>query len=107
LRRYYAGHTPLDVFLDVAKRFDGHNEQVVLQHLRQNYCVGLDASCRRYMFGMLSEHENRELKAGLDEVIRDHLLRQTLDVVRDRLGPLSHTLSPALRSHNSERLPQY
>jgi hypothetical protein len=73
-RRYYTGHPPLDVFLDVAKRFDGRNEVQVLNHLRQNYCVSLDASCRRFVFGLMSQRENREISTGLDEVIRDHLV---------------------------------
>jgi hypothetical protein len=83
-RRHYAGHTPLEVFLDVSKRFDGHNEQQVLNHLRQNYCVSLDSACRRYMFGLMSPRENREISQGLDEVIRDHLV----DVVDDANGPV-------------------
>jgi hypothetical protein len=84
LRRYYAGHTPLEVFLDVAKRFDGRNEERVLTHLRQKYCVSLDASCRRYMFGLMSPHENQAIRQGLDQVLRDHLV----DVVDDTTGPV-------------------
>jgi len=83
-RRHFAGHTPLEVFLDVARRFDGRNEQMILEHLRKNYCVSLDASCRRYMFGVMSPRENREIRAGLDQVIKDHLV----DVVDEEQGPV-------------------
>jgi len=93
-RRHFAGCTPLDAFLDVARRFDGHNEQEIIDYLRQQYCVSLDASCRRYMFGVMSPHENREIRARLDEVIKDHLI----DVVDSEAGPVM-----VLRS--GERLP--
>jgi hypothetical protein len=84
LRRYYAGHTTLEIFLDVAKRFDGQNEGQVLNYLRQNYCVSLDSACRRYMFGLMSPRENRAISQGLDEVIRDHLV----DVIDGTNGPV-------------------
>lgn len=74
IRRYYAGRTGLEVFLDVAKRFDGRNEVQVMDYFRHTYCVSLDATCRRYMFGLMSPRENREISRGLDEVIRDHLV---------------------------------
>jgi hypothetical protein len=83
-RRHYAGHTGLEVFLDVSRRFNGRNEQYVLDHLRQRYCVSLDATCQRYMFGLLSQEENRTIARGLDEVIRDHLV----DVVDEASGPV-------------------
>ena len=83
-RRHFAGITPLEAFLDVAKRFDGRNEQRVLRYLRQKYCVSLDDDCQRYMFGMMSPQENSEIRAGLDEVIRDHLV----DIVDEPSGPV-------------------
>lgn len=93
-RRYYAGHTGLEVFLDVSKRFTGRNEQYVLDYLRQNYCVSLDATCRRYMFGLMSPAENRAIARGLDEVIRDHLV----DVVDEANGPVMVMRSGRRRS---------
>lgn len=83
IRRYYAGNTGLEIFLDVARRFDGRNEVQVSDYLRQKYCVSLDATCRRYMFGLMSEGEMRTIRRGLDEVIRDHLV----DVTDDAKGP--------------------
>ena len=82
-RSYYSGRTGLEVFLDVARRFDGRNENQVTDYMRQNYCVSLDATCRRYMFGLMSNAENRAIRGGLDEVIRDHLM----DVVDSPNGP--------------------
>ena len=83
LRRYYAGHTGVEAFLDVAKRFTGHNELQVTEYFRSNYCVSLDDTCRRYRFGLMSPAENRAISKGLDEVIRDHVV----DVVSDQAGP--------------------
>ncbi|HTU59664.1 MAG TPA: FAD-dependent oxidoreductase, partial [Polyangiales bacterium] len=59
LRSYFGGYTGLEVFLDVAGRFNGRNEVQVTDYMRQNYCVSLDATCRRYMFGLMSHAENR------------------------------------------------
>jgi hypothetical protein len=82
-RRYYTGETPLGVFVDVAKQFNGRNEQHVLSYLREHYCVSLDAMCRRYMFGLMSPRENDEIRRGVDEVIRDHLV----DIVDEAGSP--------------------
>lgn len=82
-RRYYAGSSTLEAFLDIARRFDGHNEQEVLRYMRETYCVSLDADCRRYAFGLMSPRENREIRAGLDEVIRDYVV----DIVDGADGP--------------------
>jgi cation diffusion facilitator CzcD-associated flavoprotein CzcO len=83
LRRHYTGRTTLETFLDVAKRFDGRNEVQVSDYLRQTYCVSLDATCRRFLFGLMSVAENAAIRRGLDEVIRDHLV----DVVDEAAGP--------------------
>jgi len=83
LRRHWGGKTSLEVFMDVAGRFDGRNEQTVMGHFRRHYGVSLDDQCRRFMFGIMSVHENREIKRGLDEVIRDHLE----DVIDGPNGP--------------------
>lgn len=84
LRRHWGGRTALEVFLDVGARFDGRNELEVMDYFRSAYGVSLDQQCRRFMFGLLSQQENREIGTGLDEVIRDHLT----DVVDSPSGPL-------------------
>jgi hypothetical protein len=82
-RKHFAGSSGLETFLDVARRFDGRNEVQVSDYMRQNYCVSLDATCRRFMFGLMSPAENHTISRGLDEVIRDHLV----DVVDETTGP--------------------
>ena len=83
LRKHYAGLTPLEILLDIASRFNGRNEHYILDYMRKNHCLALDASCRRFAFGLLSENENAEIVRGVDEVIKDHLV----DVVDDAQGP--------------------
>jgi hypothetical protein len=81
LRRYWQGVTPVATFLDLAERFDGYNEHEVLERLRSHYTVSLVPDARRFMLGLLSEHENSVIKNGADEIIKDYFV----DVV-DRAG---------------------
>lgn len=83
LRRYWQGATTLDVFLDVARRFDGHNEVETMTYFRRKYGVSLDDDCKRFMFGVISPRENDEIRSGVAEIIRDHLV----DVVDGAAGP--------------------
>lgn len=94
VRRHYAGSTPLEVFLDLSAHFDGRNEHAVLARLRKQYAVSVDDDCRRFMFGVLSPEENAEIRAGLDEVIKDHLV----DVRDGSSGPEMHLRSGARRT---------
>lgn len=80
-RRYFGGTTPLTAFLDIGRRFDGTNEQAVLDHFRRKYAVSLVPDARRYLFGLLSNRENAAIAAGAREVIKDYL-----DDVVDRDG---------------------
>lgn len=83
VRRHWGGATTLEVFLDVAGRFDGHNEVETMAYFRRKYGVALDDNCRRFMFGVLSPQENDEIRSGVTEIIRDHLV----DVVDGADGP--------------------
>lgn len=83
LRRHFGGATTLDVFLDVASRFDGRNEVEAMAHFRRCYGVAIDDACRRFMFGVLSPRENEEIRSGVAEIIRDHLV----DVIDGPAGP--------------------
>lgn len=83
IRRHWSGATPLESFLDVAARFDGHNEVETMAYFRRTYGVALDDQCRRFMFGVLSPQENDEIRSGAAEIIRDHLV----DVVDGDSGP--------------------
>jgi len=92
-RRYWAGATPLEIFLDTASRFDGRNEHDVMPYFRRRYTVSLDDRCQRFMFGVLSQQENQQIARGVREVIRDHLV----DVVDTATGPKMRMRSGAER----------
>jgi cation diffusion facilitator CzcD-associated flavoprotein CzcO len=83
LRRHWQGSTTLETFLDVAGRFDGHNELETMAYFRRKYGVAVDDQCRRFMFGVLSQRENDEIRSGVKEIIRDHLV----DVIDGANGP--------------------
>lgn len=93
LKRHTHGCTALEMFVDIAGRFDGRNEHQVLDYLRRTYCVSLDEGCRRFAFGLLSPDENRTIAQGVDEVVRDHLA----DVVDTAEGPVMTLRSGARR----------
>jgi ribulose 1,5-bisphosphate synthetase/thiazole synthase len=80
-RRLWGGVTPVAAFLDVGRRFDGSNEGEVLDYFRSRYALSLVPDARRWMFALLSDHENAVIASGVREVIRDYLV----DVV-DRDG---------------------
>ena len=73
LRRLWAGSTPVEMFLDLSRRFDGHNEREVLAHLRSTYGVALVPDARRFMFGLLSRHENSVIAARARTLIKNYL----------------------------------
>lgn len=73
LKRWWGGSTPLDTFLDVARRFDGHNELEMLEYFRSKYAIALVPDARRFMFGTLSEGENAAIAAGAREIIKEYL----------------------------------
>jgi hypothetical protein len=81
IKRWFPGTTTLECFLDLAERFDGSNEEAVLERFRSTYAVGLDDECRRFMYGTLSIGENETISKGVDGIIKDYLI----DVV-DRGG---------------------
>lgn len=83
LRRYWGGAPALEAFLDVAACFNGRNEVEAMALFRRKYGVSLDDDCRRFVFGVLSERENDEIRRGVREIIRDHLV----DIVDGSDGP--------------------
>lgn len=72
VRRIVGGYTPVEMFLDLAQRFDGTNEHEVLDRLRAKYTVALTPNARRFMLGLLSERENAVIAAGAREIIQDY-----------------------------------
>jgi hypothetical protein len=72
-RRFWGGSTPAAAFLDVGRRFDGSNEDEVLDYFRSRYALSLVPGARRWMFGLLSDREHTVIASGAREVIRDYL----------------------------------
>lgn len=73
LKRYWGGVTPLEAFVDTAKRFDGTNEVAVLEHFHSRYGLSLVERPRRFMFGTLSRRENEVIRNGAHEILQDYL----------------------------------
>jgi hypothetical protein len=73
LRRYWGGVTPLEAFLDSAKRFNGTNEVEVLEHFYSGYGLSLVERPRRFMFGTMSKRENEVIRTGAREILQDYL----------------------------------
>jgi len=71
LQRWYAGKTPLETFLDIAKRFDGRNEAEVLAHLRKHYTLSLVPDARHFMYGLLSRDELATITRGARAILKD------------------------------------
>jgi cation diffusion facilitator CzcD-associated flavoprotein CzcO len=71
-RRLWGGSTPAAAFLDLGRRFDGSNEGEVLDYFRSRYAVSLVPDARRWMFALMSDHENAAIASGVREVIRDY-----------------------------------
>ena len=81
LRRWYGGDLLSSWGREVARRFDGTNEQAVWDWHRATYGTWLTSSTGNYLLGVLSETETETIAAGLDDVVMDHFV----DVV-DRAG---------------------
>ena len=73
LKRYYGGDTPVASFLDLARRFDGHNEREVLELFRSRYGVSLLPGAQRFGIGLLSVEENDFIARGAHAIIPDYL----------------------------------
>lgn len=73
VQRWWAGTTPISAFLEIARRFDGHNEREALDHFLSLYGLSLVPKPKRFMLGLLSEHENSTIARGSHEIIQDYL----------------------------------
>lgn len=74
-RRLLFGTLTGDIFLRIAKDFDGENEGALMKALERDGLVmnvfGQAGNCR---YGLLSLGERDEIRAGVSEVIRGHLV---------------------------------
>lgn len=84
LRRWTGGALAASVFRDCAMLFDGHNEDETRAHFIANYAVNNDPRSKNFIYGLLSEDENRRIETGLKDKIWDYLE----DVVEDATGPV-------------------
>jgi NAD(P)-binding Rossmann-like domain/L-lysine 6-monooxygenase (NADPH-requiring) len=73
-RRWWAGSLGSSMGTEVAGRFDGTNETEVADWFRATYGTWLTPETGNFLFGMLSESENKTIAAGLNDVIMDHLV---------------------------------
>ncbi|MCB1750018.1 MAG: potassium transporter [Gammaproteobacteria bacterium] len=74
LRRWWGGKLTLRTFTDLARRFDGDNEQEVFAHFMRRYAVTLDPGFGQYLLGLMSEAENAFIRAGIREYVKDYLV---------------------------------
>jgi hypothetical protein len=84
LGRWFGGAVAADVFRDGAVFFDGHNEKETRAHFIANYASNDDPRNLNYVYGVLSEAEDRRIETGLHDTIWDYLE----DVVQTRSGPV-------------------
>ena len=73
LARWWGGNTTLDMFLDLALRFNGDNETAVRDYFRQHYAVSLGANYQHFVLGLLSEEENAFIARGIRGTIEDYV----------------------------------
>jgi cation diffusion facilitator CzcD-associated flavoprotein CzcO len=75
LQRYRRGKLVGDVFLEISQHFDGQNEVDVMASLeRQGILFSVFGSAANCRYGMLSSSERHEVRTGVDQVYRGHLV---------------------------------
>jgi hypothetical protein len=73
VKRWVGGLMPAEVFVDLARHFDGDNEAEVLRRFHDRYGIALHDDDRNFMFGLLSDAEKQVIARGTREIIRDYL----------------------------------
>lgn len=73
LKRWWGGMLTLDLFLEMARQYDGDNEDQVLEQFRSKYCLSLNDQCRGFLFGLLSDAEHEVVANGAREVVMDYV----------------------------------
>lgn len=72
-RRWWKG-TPLStVAAQMSRRYDGTNESELQEWYRATYGTFLTPQADNFVFGVLSEAENRTISAGLNDLVMDYL----------------------------------
>lgn len=83
MRRWFGGVAPFEVFLDVARHFDGGNVEQANRYLLQRYGLALGEDPKQYQLGILSAAELAVIRDGVSQVIEDYLQ----DVADTATGP--------------------
>jgi hypothetical protein len=80
-RRWWGGTTVSSLGTELARHFDGTNEDETARWFRRTHSTHPTPQAGQFLLGVLSESETRVIAAGLNEVVMDHL-----DDVVDRGG---------------------
>lgn len=75
-------------------RFDGGNQHEVMQRVRSELCISVTPRADHFLFGQLSPREAGIIRAGLTDVVMDHLV----DVVDNGGQVEMHLRSGATRT---------
>lgn len=81
LERWVGGRMASSAFLELALRFDGHNEEQCFELLRERYGVALNDRCDNFVSAIMSKDENQRIASGVRQVTEDYLVD-----VRDGAG---------------------
>ncbi|MEU1203795.1 FAD-dependent oxidoreductase [Nocardia sp. NPDC005825] len=73
IRRWWGGVMPNRLFIDIARHFDGTNEAAVQAWLLAAAGLSVTPQADGFFVGLLSESEQRTIRAGLHSVVMDHL----------------------------------
>ena len=73
VKRWFGGETTRKGFLNLGLRYNGDNDQEVMDYFKKHMGIYLDDSYENYFFGILSEQENELLKSGLHAVYKEYL----------------------------------
>ncbi|GAC1603420.1 MAG: FAD-dependent oxidoreductase [Acidimicrobiales bacterium] len=83
VRRWTSRVTSNAISVQFARRFDGNNEDSVLDWFRGHYALAVTDPATQYLFGILSEAEQRRIDNG----ITHRVLGRLTDVVDEPDGP--------------------
>jgi hypothetical protein len=73
-RRWWGGTRSLPLFLEWSQRFDGANERDTMAWYRATVGTTPTDGARNFVFGLLSEAEARTIRAGVTNMVSDHLV---------------------------------
>lgn len=71
-RRWWGGVSLAGVATEMGRRFDGTNEAEVQRWFRDTYANFVTPDASNYVYGVLSQAENKTIAAGLNEVVMDY-----------------------------------